>query len=87
VAPQRDFLLLVPATADTDGNANLEYKDVTTRSLKASGTPHPAVFSIWKADATDFQPGVSQLGEHDQVLKTKIGDTPIAMIIVGKAEG
>ena len=87
VAPQRDFVLLVTAAADTDGNANLDYKDVTTRSMKAAGTPHPAVFSIWKADAADFQPGVSALGEHDQVLKTKIGDTPIAMIIVGKAEG
>jgi hypothetical protein len=86
VAPQRDFLLLVPAAADTDGNANLDYKDVTTRSMKAAGTPHPAVFSVWKADAADFQPGISQLGEHDQVLKTKIGDTPIAIIIVGRAE-
>jgi hypothetical protein len=87
VAPQRDFLLLVTAANDTDGNANLEYKEVTTRSMKASGTPHPAVFSVWKADPSDFQPGVSQLGEHDQVLKVKIGDTPVAIIIVGKAEG
>jgi hypothetical protein len=86
VAPQRDFLLLVQAATDIDGKANLEYKDVTARSMKASGTPHPAVFAVWKAEAADFKPGVSALGEHDQVLNVKIGDTPVSMIIVGKSE-
>jgi hypothetical protein len=87
VAPQRDFLLLVRAADDTNGAANLDYNELTKTSMKAAGTPHPAVFSVWKADAADFQPGVGQLGEHDQVLRTKIGDTPVAMIIYGKAEG
>jgi hypothetical protein len=87
VAPQRDFLLLILAADDTNGAANLDYSALTKISMKAAGTPHPAVFSMWKADPADFQPGVSALGEHDQVLKTKIGDTPVAVIIYGKAEG
>jgi hypothetical protein len=87
VAPQRDFLLLILAADDTNGASNLDYNQLTKTSMKAAGTPHPAVFSLWKADPADFKAGVSQLGEHDQVLKTKIGDTPIALIIYGKAEG
>ncbi|HET8549377.1 MAG TPA: hypothetical protein VFL57_15295 [Bryobacteraceae bacterium] len=87
VAPQRDFLLLIRAADDTNGAANLDYNELTKTSMKAAGSPHPAVFSIWKADAADFRPGISQAGEHDQVLKVRIGDTPLAMIIYGKAEG
>jgi hypothetical protein len=81
VEPQRDFLLLLPAAADTDPAATYDFKQVTTMSMKASGTPHPAVFSIWKADS-GFEPGMSQLGE-DWVFQSKVGELPIAMIVVG----
>lgn len=83
VEPQRDFLLLVPAAADTDAAATPGFKALAAMSMKASGTPHPAVFSIWKADS-GFQPGISMMGEHDWVLQAKIGDLPIAMIVVGQ---
>jgi len=86
VAPQRDFLLLLKPSDDQDGSKNLDYDQVTTLSMKSIGTPHPAVFSIWKPDAADFKPGVSALGESDQVLNVKIGDTPLSMIFLGKAE-
>ena len=81
VEPQRDFLLLVPAAGDSDPAATYEFKPLTAMSMKASGTPHPAVFSIWKAES-GFEAGLSQLGE-DWVLQTKVGDVPIAMIVVG----
>ena len=81
VEPQRDFLLLVPTAADADPAATYQFKPLTTMSMKASGTPHPAVFSIWKADS-GFEPGLSQLGE-DWVLQTKVGDLPLAMIVIG----
>lgn len=83
VAPQRDFLLLSPAAADKDPKANPGFDSLVDMSRKASGTPHPAVLSLWKADA-DFKPGISQQGETDWVLQTKIGDLPIALIVDGK---
>jgi hypothetical protein len=46
VAPQRDFLLLVPAASDKDVNALPTYEQLVDMSRKASGTPHPAVLSI-----------------------------------------
>lgn len=86
VAPQRDFLLLTPIANDKDPNATPDFEALVKMSTAASGTPHPAVFSFWKADAS-AKPGLIQEGEHDWVLNTKIGDTPIAIIVVGKTEG
>ena len=80
-APQRDFLLLTPAADDKDPNATPNFDALVAMSRKASGTPHPAVLSFWKADAD--APGFSKQGDTDWVLQTKLGDTPIAVIVVG----
>ncbi|MCX6620318.1 MAG: hypothetical protein NTY38_04445 [Acidobacteria bacterium] len=85
-APQRDFLVLAPAEADQDLNAAPAYADLMNLGRKASGTPHPAVLSIWKPDS-DYVAGLSKQGEHDQVYMAKIGGQAIAIILVGKAEG
>ena len=53
--------------------------------MKASGTPHPLVFSVWKVDS-NFKPGIAQEGETDWVLQTKVGDLPMAIIVEGKVE-
>jgi len=86
VAPQRDFMILSQAAEDKDGAVNPVFDALMTMSRKASGTPHPLVFSMWKDDA-DAKPGFEKQGENDWVLHTKIGDTPVAIILVGKAEG
>jgi hypothetical protein len=85
VAPQRDFLLLSPLAADTKPTENLSYKAVTELSKKASGTPHPLVLSAWKGEG-DFKTGLAQEGEHDWVLRTKIGDYPLAVIVIGQTD-
>lgn len=81
-APQRDFMLMVPAADDKDLSAAPAFDALVAMSRKASGTPHPAVISLWKADSP--QPGFAQQGD-DWVLQTKLGDTPIAVILVGIA--
>ena len=86
VAPQRDFLILTPAADDKDLNATPNFDALMGMSRKASGTPHPAVLSFWRQDV-DFTPGFDKLGEQDWVLQLKIGDTPIAVVLIGKAEG
>jgi|SRR5579871_1201608 len=82
-APQRDFLLMTPAAEDQDLNSTPAFEALVAMSRKASGTPHPAVLSVWKADSDT--PGLSKQGDSDWVLQTKIGDTPIAVILVGVA--
>jgi hypothetical protein len=82
-APQRDFLLLVPAADDRDLNATPGFDALVAMSRKASGTPHPAVLSFWKSDRNT--PGFAKQGDTDWVLQTALGDTPIAVILVGIA--
>jgi hypothetical protein len=86
VAPQRDFLLLVPIANDADPKATPAFDQLVQMSTKASGTPHPAVFSIEKPAASNF-PSITTEGDNpDQVLNVKIGDLPLGMIVVGKVQ-
>ncbi len=87
VAPQRDFLALAPAAADTDSKPVTNVDALMNLSRKASGNPHPAVLSMWKVEDADFKPGFSQMGEHDWVLQVAVGDAKVAIVLVGKAEG
>jgi hypothetical protein len=82
-APQRDFLLMIPAADDKDLNSTPSFDATVAMSRKASGTPHPAVLSFWKAEPG--APGLSKQGEGDWVLQTKLSDTPIAVIVAGVA--
>jgi len=82
-APQRDFLLMTPAAEDKDLNATPNFEALVAMSRKASGTPHPAVLSFWKADSAT--PSFTKQGDSDWVLQTKIGDTPIDVILIGFA--
>ena len=85
VSPQRDFLVLIPAIDDQDLNAAPAYDALMNMSRKASGTPHPAVLSIWSSTADKF-PSFGKEGERDWALNIKIGDLPLAIILAGKAE-
>jgi hypothetical protein len=84
VAPQRDFALLSPAAADTDPTATPAFDALIAMSRKASGTQHPLVLSIWNPDP-DFKAGFDKQGDTDWVLQTKLGDTSLAIILVGTA--
>ncbi len=85
VAPQRDFALLVPAADDKDPNAAPSFDALVALRDKASGTPHPAVLSIWNS-ASDKFPNFSKQGDSDWVLDTKLGDVPISIILIGKVQ-
>jgi hypothetical protein len=85
VAPQRDFLLLVPAALDKSADAVADFDALLELSRKASAAPHPAVLSFWKADADD-KPGFQKQGEKDWVLTANLGDTKVSIIVIGKAD-
>jgi len=86
VAPQRDFALLVRAGDDPGPSATPGFDALVAWSAKASGTPHPAVLSIWSS-ASDKFPNFSKQNDHDWVLDVKVGDVPISIILAGKVEG
>src|SRR5580704_17536281 len=82
VAPQRDFALLVRAGDDTDPQSTPAFDPLAKLSAKASGTPHPAVLSIWSS-ASDKFPNFAMQGEHDWVIDAKCGDLGISIIVAG----
>lgn len=85
VAPQRDFLLLTPAGEDSDLDSKPNFDALAAMSRKASGTPHPSVFSFWKEEES-FKPGLQPMGEHDWVLFTDAGGIKLGIILVGSAD-
>jgi hypothetical protein len=85
VSQTRDFLLLVSADLDKDPNATPGYKDLIELSKKASGTNHPAILNAWKGESGG-QTELKQEGE-DWVLHSKLGNEPIAIIVVGTFTG
>ncbi len=85
VAPQRDFLVMIPSADDTKPDAIANIDDLMKMSRKASGTPHPAVLSMSSSSNATF-PELKKEGESDWALHAKIGDTAVAVIVVGKVE-
>jgi hypothetical protein len=85
VAPQRDFLVMVPAADDPGPDAKPGVEDLMKLTRKASGTPHPAVLSMSSSSNAKF-PELKKEGENDWALHAKIGDTPVEVIVVGKVE-
>jgi hypothetical protein len=81
VAPQRDFALLTPVANDPDPAAMPDFQKLVSQS-KTSGTAHACVFSLEPPSGD----GLTKEGDHDVVLNVKVGDLPIAIIVVGKAE-
>jgi hypothetical protein len=86
VAPQRDFALLTPIANDADPAATPDFGALVQMSLKASGTPHPAVFSLEPPAGSTF-PAVAKEGEKDWTLNVKVGDVALSIILVGQAGG
>jgi len=85
VAPQRDFLVMVPAADDTKPGDIPNIDDLMKMSRKASGTPHPAVLSMSSSSNAAF-PELKKEGDSDWALHAKIGDTAVAVIVIGKVE-
>ncbi len=85
VAPTRDFVLLSSAAGDTDLNATPNFAQLVEMSKKASGTTHPAVMNVWKADKASADEIKQE--SQDWVLYSTVGDVPIAMIVVGVYAG
>jgi len=86
VAPNRDFLVMTPVADDQAAAPVPKFDDLMKLSRKASGTPHPAVLSMYIVES-DFKPGLQSVGEHDWVLYVKVGDAQVGLTVVGKAEG
>ena len=90
VAPNRDFVLLIPAQSDLDSNATFKYQELVSMSARTAGTKHPAPLSLPPAD----KPSSGTVAKDDQdhwifsaSLKLASGEEiPFALVVKGIAQ-
>ncbi len=88
VAPDPDFLLLIPAAADTDPTAEYKFDPLVELSRQATGTKHPGPLNMAQANGTT--PAVSKDDENHWVFSAGLmmssGNTiPFGLVVKGTA--
>jgi hypothetical protein len=90
-APQRDFLLASPASADADP-ATLTFEQTVAMSAKTTGTKHPSVWSLGPPDNAALPAMLhdSDANAWDLEFGLPVGaaaPTPVALVVVGHSTG
>jgi hypothetical protein len=98
-APNRDFLLLLPAASDADPGAAFKFQDLVAMSAGTTGTKHPSPLSLTPADgaasaAADGAASAAAVSKDDQDdwifsarMKLSSGeDLPFALVVKGSAQ-
>ena len=89
VAPNRDFVLLVPAASDDNPDATFKFDELVSLSRKATGTKHPAPLSLVQPESGTAA-AVSNDDEDHWIFSAAIRlasgeDLAIALIVKGTA--
>jgi hypothetical protein len=88
-SPTPDFVLLVPAAADTNPAQSYSFDQVIHLSEQVTGRRHPAPFNLVAADATHFPSVITDTEDHTILffkVKTQSGELPLALVVKGTAE-
>ena len=90
VAPNRDFVLLIPVQSDPDPNATFKFQELVNMSARTAGTKHPSPLSLPPAGKP--VPGTVNKDDQDHwifsaSLKLAPGEElPFALIVKGTAQ-
>src|SRR5205814_661657 len=89
VAPNRDFLLLLPVASDADPNASFKFQNLVALSRTATGTKHPGPLSL--AQPSGAAPVVSKNDQDHWIFSTAIKlasgeDLPFSLVVKGTAQ-
>jgi len=89
VSQFRDFLLLVPASRESDPDKALSFDELVTMSRAATGTKHPAPLSLVEA-GSGGGPAIARNADgywiFSAAVKLASGDNlPFALIVKGSA--
>lgn len=89
-APNRDFLLLVPAASDLDPGATFKFQDLVTMSAKTTGTKHPSPLSLSQAESGTTAKLLKDDEDHwifSASMKLASGEElPFALVVKGTAQ-
>jgi hypothetical protein len=91
VAPNRDFLLLIPAASDADPKTTFKFDELVSLSRKATGSRHPGPLSLVQPPNAATSPAVSKNDQDYWIfsasLKLASGDhIPFALVLKGSAQ-
>ena len=89
VAPNRDFVLLVPVSSDDKPDATFKFDELISLSRKATGTKHPGPLSLVEPES-GTAPAISKDDEDHWIFSAGIKlasgeDLPIALVVKGTA--
>jgi hypothetical protein len=90
-APNRDFLLLIPADSDSDPNATFKLQELVSLSRSASRTKHPAPLSLVQPQVSGSAPAISKDDQEHWTfsggMKLQSGEErPFALVVRGTAQ-
>ena len=88
VAPNPDFVLILPPSADADPDAPLKFQEMVGLSRKATGASHPGPLNLAQADKT--LPGVSKDDQDHWIFSTNLSlssgeKLPVGFVVKGTA--
>jgi len=91
IAPDRDFLLMIPLSVDQDANAQIKFEDLVKMSAKSAGTNHPAGLNLIPAEGQKTFPSAYQDDSNHTVFVAKLKpasgpEIPFALIVKGVAD-
>jgi hypothetical protein len=86
VAPRRDFVVLSPAAADQEAAALPAFGPLTEMSRKTSGATHPVTLFLVAPEAGITTPSLERSRENYDVLRVKVGEVVVGIVVAGKAE-
>lgn len=89
-APNRDFLLLVPAASDADPSATFKFQDLVAMSASTTGTKHPSPLSLAPADSGTTA-SVSRDDQDHWIFSARVKlasgeELPFALVVKGTAQ-
>jgi hypothetical protein len=89
VTAQPDFVILVPVIEDLDPATPIPERVLVNLGKRASGTSHPATFSMVPADAVKDFPSVFKNADGFEAFAAKMNvggkEMPIAVVLKGQA--
>lgn len=90
VAPSRDFLLMIPASADPDPGKVFKFQEVIALSRQSTRTKHPAPLSMLQPEG-GTAPAVTKDDQDHYIFSAGIKlasgeDMPFALVVKGTAQ-
>jgi hypothetical protein len=88
-SPTPDFLLLVPAAADTNPAQTYSFEQAIQLSEQVTGKRHPGVLNLVPADVKQLPSVITDANNHTVLffkVRTQSGELPLGLVVKGTTE-